>query len=916
MRPERRARIEGALQHPVTGWLVLALSVLVTILAWHLSNLYVEQSAQDHFDFKVEEARRSILKRMREYEQVLRGGVGLLNASGEVTRREWRDYVATLQLDTDWPGIQGIGLSVIFPPEEREALIRRVRAEGFDDFEVHPAGERALYSAILYLEPFSGRNLRAFGYDMWSEPVRRAAMSQARDSGQPALSGRVTLVQEDGQDVQAGVLMYLPVYRAGMATGTVQDRRDALKGFVYAPFRMRDLMEGILGPGDPNLDFALFDGGEAVADNRLLATGSGEERSEHPEPRFVRDAPLELPGGRLWLARFSSRPVFERELASHQSLIVALVGVMVNLLLFGMFRSMSGQKERIQRQARRIALELNQAEFRYRLLLENLTDVVFQTDVHGCWSFLNPAWEQVSGFGVEESLGRSFLPHVHPDDQARSMEQFNKLMRGALSCFQEEYRGVHRNGSPIWVEVYAVVLSDENGEPLGCSGIIRDVTMRKEVDAVLVRAKEEAEAANRAKSEFLANMSHELRSPLNSLLILSKLLARDQNLTGEQLESLRVIHESGRDLLRMINDILDLSKVEAGRMELVADALPIVGFSQELLDPFRAIARDKGLTLELDLDLERGLPESFVTDGAKLKQIIANFLSNALKFTERGGVILRVRSVDGLPRQNGAQGNVLMFQVVDSGVGIPESKQELIFESFRQLDGTTSRKYGGSGLGLSISRKLAELLQGVIQVENRAEGGSVFSLFLPEMAQANPDTLQTWREGVLEPEFNQQQEFIFSPAMPVVEKSEAEGSLPVVPFLVNGVSPTLLVVDDDMRMAFSVASGLQRRVEHVLVAANGVKALQQMERHPEITAVLLDMRMPEMDGFETLRVIREEVRFQDVAVLAMTAMAMPGDAERCLQAGADGYLAKPATMDAIWDELAAVFERRRERVTC
>ncbi|MBF0418324.1 MAG: PAS domain S-box protein, partial [Magnetococcales bacterium] len=665
-----------------------------------------------------------------------------------------------------------------------------------------------------------------------------------------------------------------------------------------------DLMEGILGPGVSDLHFDLFDNGSVDREGRLYSSHAEQGGTAGDRPLYIRESNLEMPGGRIWLARFSSRPEFESELKSQQPLIIALLGMLVDLLLFVNVLSLSGQKERVQHQAEEIARELNQAERRYRQMVENVKDVIFQTDLQGRWSFLNPAWEEVSGYPVQESLGRPFLHHVHPDDKERSFAQFSRLMNGEIQYLQDEYRGVHRSGEIVWVEVYLSALLDDQGHVVGSSGVVRDVTMRKQVEMVMLSARDAAETANRAKSEFLANMSHELRSPLNSMLILSKLLSRDTNLTPEQVESVRVIHESGRDLLNMINDILDLSKIEAGRMELVVEEIHLARFAREILDPFRALATSKGLTLT-DV-LIGALPEVLVTDGVKLKQILGNFLSNAVKFTEFGGISLRIsRYEEPVLHQHGGKRQMWQFQVEDSGIGIPEDKLELIFESFRQVDGAMSRKYGGTGLGLSIARKLANLLSGRIEVRSREGHGTLFTLVLEEMDRsalarrvggclAASEVASGFGEdglGVdsLNPEFPDE--------------------TPREPLRVDDKPVTVLVVDDDMRMAFSIASGLQKRVEHVLLAASGEHALQELEKHPEVVVMVLDIRMPEMDGLETLRQLRADPKFAGLATLVLTARATPEDEALCLEAGADAYLAKPASMEAIWQKLEEILHQ-------
>ncbi|MBF0626310.1 MAG: CHASE domain-containing protein, partial [Magnetococcales bacterium] len=845
--------VADLLHNRVTGWIILAVSVSLTILAWHVSNLSQEKRTRDRFDFKVEEARLAIQKRMREYEQVLRGGVGLFRASDQVTRQDWQRYVETLEIDTYWPGIQGIGFALMIAPAEKEALVRRLRAEGFDAFAIHPEGERAQYSAIIYLEPFLGRNLRAFGYDMFSETVRQEAMVQARDSGLPALSGRVTLVQETDLDVQSGFLMYLPVYQPGRSLETVAQRREAILGFVYSPFRVRDLMEGILGPGLPNLEFDIFDETVADPDKLLYSTRAMSGQTTQPASRYSQSSLLDL-SGRIWLLRFASHPAFEKDMESHQSTIVALLGMLVDLLLFFIVLSLGGQKQRIQQRAKEIAQALNKAEIRYRRMVDNIKDVIFQTDIEGAWTFLNPAWEQVSGSPIQESLGKSFMAYVHPDDRKRAQDQFQHLILGTQDAFRDEFSGIHRSGQTVWVEVYATRQTHEDGSLAGVSGTLRDITLGKQAEDAMRKARDSAESASRSKSEFLANMSHELRTPLNSLLILSRLLTEADNLTPDQMESARVIHTSGLDLLQLINDILDLSKIEAGRMEVLPEALDLTQFRERILHQFQPLAGSRSLTLEVTLAPD--LPATFVTDGHKLEQILRNLLSNACKFTERGGISLQI----GRPAPDSA---MIAFRVADTGIGIPADKHELIFETFRQVDGATSRKYGGTGLGLSISRKLAHLLQGTIGVDSREGQGSVFTLLLPELSSR-----------------------MFAPAAT---------DHPVPGF--HAPWATLLVVDDDPRNRFALVALLADRVKTILQAENGAEALQRLQDHPAIDLVLMDIMMPVMDGFQAIQAIRHHPEWAALPIVALTAKAMAGDRERSLELGADDYLAKPVAVE-------------------
>ncbi|WP_130471056.1 CHASE domain-containing protein [Candidatus Magnetaquicoccus inordinatus] len=860
-----------------TAWIVLLIAGLVTVIYWHLSKLSLENRTHDRIEYAVEEARQAISKRMMEYEQVLRSGVALFNASrAQVDRRLWHDFVATLQIDTYWPGIQGIGFSRMIPAAELESHTQEIRQEGFPHYGVRPPGERSLYSSIIYLEPFRDRNLRAFGYDMFSEPIRRQAMEQARDYGQASLSGPVKLVQETSTDVQTGFLMYLPVYRPGVALDTLERRRTALLGFVYSPFRTKDLMQGILGHGIPDMDFELFDGQELLEENRLYSS-AGNNPAEMLYASSLYNVSRQIVIlGRTWTVLFHSRPEFEQKLSSNQPSMVLALGSFIDLLLFILFRFLARRQEQVQREAKRISQQLQQSEVRYQQLVENIHDVIFQTDREGCWQFLNPAWEEVSGFTVAESLQQPFLHYTHPDYHEPLLRQFEDLLAGRISHYRDEVLGVRRDGTQVWVELYTGARLDEMGLVVGSFGTIRDVSARRLAEEAANSAREAAEAANRAKSEFLANMSHELRTPRNSMLILSRLLANDASLSDEQQDSARVVYESGSDLLRLINDILDLSKVEAGRMDVSAAPMSLRSLMESLQRQFRPVALQR--RVQWSQSLAHDLSESLTTDALKVEQILRNLLGNAFKFTERGGVHLAIERVDSQQplQRSELQGQpCVALRVKDSGIGIPEEKFALIFESFQQVESTTSRKYGGTGLGLTIARRFAALLGGEIHLHSRVGEGSQFTLILP-LAFPFPEKI------------------IATTSDPVVRRGQSG----VVDFYHPALQ--LLIVDDDERNRLALQRGLSGRTGKLYFAVDGEEALQVLQEHPEIHLLLMDIMMPRMDGYQAMQAIRRQPRFAQLPIIALTAKAMPGDRERCLHAGANDYLAKPVALEQLY----------------
>lgn len=397
------------------------------------------------------------------------------------------------------------------------------------------------------------------------------------------------------------------------------------------------------------------------------------------------------------------------------------------------------------------------------------------------------------------------------------------------------------------------------------------------------------------KSEFLANMSHELRTPLNSMLILSEILAENkhQHLNSEEQKYASVIHASGKDLLNLINDILDLSKVEAGEMEVDFDDVYLGSLPEAMNQYFLKTAEQKGV--DFRIQLQSPLPETIVSDEMRLHQILRNLLSNAFKFTNEGEVALTISRV-GLPNpeENGVEAEVIAFSVSDTGIGISEDKLLQIFDAFKQADGATARKYGGTGLGLSISQSLANLLGGSISATSREGQGSVFTLFLP-LRREEPEVMQNSRL------------FLNEVAVTVPEVHSTTGMnstnvemllTPLEKSLLNGRQ--VLVVDDDIRNVYALANALEQYGMNVITAQNGYECLEMLERgeaKPDI--IMMDIMMPELDGYETTRQIRERLNLKQLPIIALTAKAMKEDRDKCIAAGASDYLSKPLNMKEV-----------------
>ncbi|MFE9031283.1 HAMP domain-containing protein [Streptomyces iakyrus] len=477
----------------------------------------------------------------------------------------------------------------------------------------------------------------------------------------------------------------------------------------------------------------------------------------------------------------------------------------------------------------------------------------------------------------------------------------------------------------------------------------RDIEVKnteiEEARQVLEERAEQLAVSMRYKSEFLANMSHELRTPLNSLLILAKLLAdnAEGNLSPKQVEFAETIHGAGSDLLQLINDILDLSKVEAGKMDVSPTRIALVQLVDYVEATFRPLTAEKGLDLSVRVSPE--LPATLHTDEQRLLQVLRNLLSNAVKFTDSGSVELVIRPArDDVPQKIREQlletgsltdpaAGLIAFSVTDTGIGIASSKMRVIFEAFKQADGTTSRKYGGTGLGLSISREIAQLLGGEIHAQSEPGRGSTFTLYLPlypselppqgyqqqlpaleagdlvasaselsDVEVETPAEVTSYRETQNGPAalFRRRRRMPELPPRPAQLEQWTPSEQEPAPRSNRGIrfgGQKVLIVDDDIRNVFALTSVLEQHGLSVLYAENGREGIEVLEQHDDVAVVLMDIMMPEMDGYATTTAIRRMPQFAGLPIIALTAKAMKGDREKAIESGASDYVTKPVDPD-------------------
>ncbi|WDQ17883.1 sensor histidine kinase [Rhodopirellula sp. P2] len=698
-----RLREFAAVRSSALAWGILAISLAVTAIAWYLSSQYIRNHASDRFLFRVSEMEVSIEQRMLEYEQVLRGGVGLLEASEDVSRDEWRIYFENSRFQEYYPGIQGVGFSRVVDADDKDAFVESIRAEGFPDFDIRPAGPRDRYTAIDYLEPFDWRNQRAFGFDMYSEETRRAAMDAAIASGEPTISGVVKLVQETEDDIQRGFLLYLPLFQRDQPVETPAQRTAAVTGFVYAPFRTRDLMTGIRRANLSDIEFRVYDGVDRTEAELLYDSNEPlSEESKAGQADFVLTKPLHL-RGRDWTIHFESQPGFISGGESAISLAVAIVGLFVDMLLFLVIGSIGRQQRHAETLAKQMTSEFRKAQQQFQAVCDTAHDPIVLLDQSRQVIYGNPATMDAFGYSASELIGTSasclFESSLRTKPAASSSTTDDELM-----CIRED-------GGTFPARISISYWND--GEQQLAAIIVRDVTEQRRVDALIRQHIRELSRSNRDLDAFAYVASHDLRSPLRNIKHLADWVMEDtgDQLPAESAEHLRTLKQCISRMEQLLDDLLQYSR--AGR---VHDRVTQVDTAGLVANIFGMLAKPAAMQVRMEGDFP-----TFRTLKTPLETCLRNLINNAIKHHDREDGKVIVSALEG--------GEWIRFVVEDDGPGIDSRFQKKVFEIFRTLGPSDSTS--SSGMGLSIIKKTVETYGGKIELESELGQGTRFILHWP-----------------------------------------------------------------------------------------------------------------------------------------------------------------------------------------
>ena len=544
---------------------------------------------------------------------------------------------------------------------------------------------------------------------------------------------------------------------------------------------------------------------------------------------------------------------------------------------------------------------LDGSERIYRELFNTTRDAIVSVGENRFFE-CNAAALELFRFDSKEEFCACTPADVSPEFQPCGQPSSEGVMAHVNKAMQEgacQFDWVHqrKDGSCFDAEVSLSRYQIESGSVLQAS--VRDISVRKAAEATLIDERKAAVLANQTKSDFLANMSHEIRTPLNALLGYTEVLKQGGQTKTEQEEYLQIMHKSGQHLLGLINDILDLSKVEAGKMDFEVETCSIWDLANEVINAFRIQAQEKGLTLEAIA--KTSLPSAIVSDSVRLKQLLTNLTANAIKFTESGSVTIAISVLESdavLSSSHSSQSN-LVIEVQDTGMGISKEHLPHLFVPFNQGDNAITRRFGGTGLGLAISQRIAEGLGGNIQVKSEQGEGSTFRICLPLTSKDSLNKEATFQPAPLQA----------LPSNSSSSDSSQKSSQTTIPQLPSGTR--ILLCEDGETNRTLMTHLLNRGGCKVTTAENGLEGVEAIEKNPDgFDLVLMDMQMPVMDGYTAAQAIK--TRGYTKPIIALTAYAMRGDEERCLASGCSGYLTKPLDINKFFSTVAKALQQSQK----
>ncbi|NVK56555.1 MAG: CHASE domain-containing protein [Alteromonadaceae bacterium] len=852
-----------------------------------------ESQIAEALDNRLEQVSGAVRERVGLYGYGLSSLHGLISALGvnNLQYEHMDAYAKSQNYRVNYPGARGFGFIRRVEPDNLPGFMAFAREDRPDNvFELRSLSTHTNSKFIIqYIMPEQD-NLQAIGLDIGSEAMRRRSAEAAAMSNTIRLTAPITLVQANKKRLQ-GFLILRPVYTGVTVPNTPQERLSAVTGWTYAPLLIDEILSSVSGLRN---DVAL-----TIVDN----TGTEpvtffDTRDESVIASLQTNRNLQL-YGRNWQIQLTPKPSFidylrlpdkNQAFSNAMAVAVSLALIIFSLqLILGRLaekkryeqelaeanqRALEMNNERLENEVAARTHEIAQANILQRSILEGAGYALIATDTTGIITVFNPAAERLLGYSAGEVVGKITPGSFHLVDEVVAQaellsQEFGYAISPGFDVFitkvnngqtdTNNWTYVRKDGSHVPVRLSVTSLLDENGVQFGYLGIAFDLTAQLKRENELSKAKLQAEKANEAKSSFLANMSHEIRTPLNGIYGTLQLLRKVVS-TEQDRNLLEKATFATQNLSRIINDILDFSKIEAGKISIEAHPFVLSRMLETLQSDLAMMLEEKPVVLSV---VNETRMDHWVGDAVRVRQVLLNIGTNAIKFTEQGQVSIRVTQVNN---------TALCFVIQDTGVGMSETALQRLFQRFEQADSSTTRKYGGTGLGMSISQSLVALMGGEISVQSRPGEGSTFTIVLP-LEQAS-------------------------------EKVESESSesdfTEVNTASCDLTGRTVLVAEDNDINRLVLKSMLEETNANVFFTVNGLESVEFASRKcPDIT--LMDIQMPEMDGIEACKRIKQQ--HPEALIIAVTANAMTQDIEQYKQVGFDDYLSKPIDIKLLFEVL-------------
>ena len=867
------------------GALTIIIGVLLSGITAYLNYQLISDKTVAEFHREAENQVSALEKQIEVDLAILPPTVGFFKSSNFVDRDEFHAFVQNIKVaDRSMKALSWIprvshSLRTQFEDEANSSGLFDFRFTELQNGELVTADTREEYFPVYYIEP-PINNKAALGFDLASNPIRRAMLMQARDSGVMTASAPIILVQ-DTEKRHFSFLFVTPIYHG--STTNISERHENLKGFISAVFDVRNIVEQALSELDTGLfeiNLHLYDDGEIIYPS--IADHSSQEHLEMETMAAGLHVEKEIyVAGRPWLVQLlPSQKYWENRGYPISAFAIFGIGLLLTFLIALQFRNTALRTSEVQRQVEEKTVQLKASEARAEAIVSKAVIPIITINEERLVQSFNPASEKMFGYTAEEIIGqniRMLMPEPYRKNHNKYVGHYLTTGKKKVIGVGREVRGRRKNGTefPMHLSVSEAWLKSRL-----FIGMVVDLSELKQAEeelrehrdnlAQLVKkrtheletAKEAAEAANMAKSAFLANMSHEIRTPMNSVLGFIQVTLESHALSGDIRKHLETAYSSAQNLLTIINDILDVSKLESGKFTLESTCLNIPDTVKKTLKTLDSQAREKAIALDFHFD--GNLPHYYLGDPTRLRQVILNLIGNAIKFTKTGSITITVKASE-------QREDFLHFSVADTGIGMTAEQVANIFNPFTQADSSTARRYGGTGLGLTITRQIIELMGGRIWVESELGKGSTFH-FTAQLPRTSCKTACIDHGLTME-----------------------------APQLASPRCFRILLAEDILQNATLAKLRLEQQGHTVRHVWNGREAVEMYDKAP-FDLILMDVMMPEMDGMEATRKIRgiEKESNKHITIIALTASIMQEDRENCLKAGMNAVIGKPIILEELF----------------